>query len=321
MTESEPAVRLAQPRHAVLDVFRGSLVGLAVGDALGSTVEFEKPGCAVPKNLVGGGPFRLKAGEWTDDTSQALCLAESLIARRAFDPADAMGRLYRWMTVGHLSVNGKCFDIGPSTSASLRAFAATGDPYQGRPDRDTNGAIMRLAPVPLALAGHPKEALRAAEDSVRMTHGGRHAIAAGRYLAGMIVGAIGGDDPFTPNGDDGLYCPVGVHRPAFVLTLTEEVKASARGHHPYPRGGFEALECFDAALWAVRGAKDFESAVSRAVGLGLDADTTGAVAGQLAGAIWGHHAIPGRWLNKLAWHDRIVGVAEALFEMSGVPVS
>ena len=96
-----------------LDRYRGCLLGLAAGDALGTTLEFKAPGSFRPiDDMVGGGPFRLAPGMWTDDTSMALCLAESLIERQEFDPEDQMRRYVRWFEEGHLSSNGYCFDIG-----------------------------------------------------------------------------------------------------------------------------------------------------------------------------------------------------------------
>lgn len=113
--------------------FRGALLGLAVGDALGTTVEFCAPGTFPPlTDIVGGGPFHLKPGQWTDDTSMALCLAESLIECRGFDPADQMRRYLRWWREGTLSATGYCFDIGRTTSRALATFERTGNPYSGK---------------------------------------------------------------------------------------------------------------------------------------------------------------------------------------------
>ena len=95
------------------DRFHGCLLGLAAGDAVGTTVEFRPRGSFEPLvDMVGGGPFGLEPGQWTDDTSMALCLAESLVELGAFDPRDQMERYVRWWTGGHLSSNGRCFDIG-----------------------------------------------------------------------------------------------------------------------------------------------------------------------------------------------------------------
>jgi ADP-ribosylglycohydrolase len=98
------------------DQYRGCLLGLAIGDALGTTLEFSRPGSFTPiKDIVGGGPFHLKAGEWTDDTSMALCLAESLITKKGFDPIDQMERYLKWFKDGYLSSKCTCFDIGITT--------------------------------------------------------------------------------------------------------------------------------------------------------------------------------------------------------------
>jgi len=95
------------------DRYTACLLGLATGDALGTTLEFKSPGTFEPVNtIVGGGPFSLKAGQWTDDTSMALCLAESLILQRNFDATDQMQRYVRWMQDGYFSSTGSCFDIG-----------------------------------------------------------------------------------------------------------------------------------------------------------------------------------------------------------------
>ena len=130
-----------------LDRYRGAMLGLAAGDALGTTLEFEHPGSFTPlTDMVGGGPFDLKPGEWTDDTSMALCLAESLVTKRAFDPVHQLETYVRWWRDGHLSVKKRCFDIGITTRASLDRFRDRGQPYPGSTDSSTagNGSLMRL---------------------------------------------------------------------------------------------------------------------------------------------------------------------------------
>lgn len=140
--------------------YRGSLLGLAAGDALGTTAEFKAPGTFSPlKDIVGGGPFNLKPGQWTDDTSMALCLAESLVSRNGFDAQDQMERYSRWRNEGYLSSTGRCFDIGNTVSQALVRFARTGDPFAGFADPRSagNGSLMRLAPVPLFFAEDRKK--------------------------------------------------------------------------------------------------------------------------------------------------------------------
>src|SRR5215207_5819100 len=133
-----------------LDRYRGALLGLAAGDALGTTLEFKDPGEFEPlTDLVGGGPFDLKPGEWTDDTSMALCLAESLVTRREFDPIHQLETYCRSYDHGHLSVKGRCFDIGITTASALRRFMQHREPCPGStsPHAAGNGSLMRLAPA------------------------------------------------------------------------------------------------------------------------------------------------------------------------------
>ncbi len=103
------------------DQLKGAFLGLAIGDALGTTLEF------APRNaqnthteMTGGGPFNMPPGGWTDDTSMALCLAESLIEHAGFNPEDLMNRFSNWWQYGYNSHNGICFDIGITTSKALQ---------------------------------------------------------------------------------------------------------------------------------------------------------------------------------------------------------
>ena len=178
----------------MIDRYHGALLGLAVGDALGTTLEFRAKGSFEPiDDMVGGGPFGLEPGEWTDDTSMALCLAESLPGR-GFDPHDQMTRYLRWWRDGYWSSTGRCFDIGITVASALRRFEETGDPMAGSTDPHSagNGSLMRLAPVPLRYAHDPAEAVRLAGESSRTTHGAAEAVDACRYFATLIVAALAG---------------------------------------------------------------------------------------------------------------------------------
>ena len=135
-----------------IERFSGCLLGLAIGDTVGTTLEFKRPGSFEPlTDMVGGGPFRLKPGQWTDDTSMALCLAASLIECRGFDARDQMERYVRWWREGYMSSTGHCFDIGNTTAEALGIFQRTRDPFAGSTDLDKagNGSLMRPAPVPM----------------------------------------------------------------------------------------------------------------------------------------------------------------------------
>src|ERR1017187_9367066 len=159
--------------------YRGALLGLATGDALGTMLEFQAPGSFEPiSDIVGGGPFNLKPGQWTDDTSMALCLAESLIECQGFDPVDQLKHYVRWWRQGHLSSTGTCFDIGMTTSTALHRFEKTGEAYCGssRSRAAGDGCIMRLAPVPLFFSLKPLGAIEGSAESSRTTHGAQEAI-------------------------------------------------------------------------------------------------------------------------------------------------
>ena len=177
-----------------LDRARGCLLGLAVGDALGATLEFRPPGTFAPiDDIVGGGPFDLAPGEWTDDTSMALCLGQSLL-ERGFDQDDQLRRYIRWRDHEYESVAGRCFDIGNTVSGALMAFESLGRPAAPTgPMTAGNGSIMRLAPVVIWAAQRTApEVAKFAELSSPTTHGAREAIDGCRYLAVMLKGLIDG---------------------------------------------------------------------------------------------------------------------------------
>jgi ADP-ribosylglycohydrolase len=300
------------------DRYRGSLLGLATGDALGTTLEFKPPGSFEPiSDLVGGGPFHLEPGQWTDDTSMALCLAESLVELRHFDPVDQLERYVRWWREGHLSSTGRCFDIGTTVRTALHRFERTRDAYPGPTDPFTagNGSIMRLAPVPLFFASDPAEAILRSGDSSRTTHGAATAVDACRYLGGLIVGAVSGAAKEELLAE--RYAPI----PGYwdLHQLHREIGEVASGSFkrrepPEIIGSGYVVDSLEAALWALHKTSSFRDGALLAANLGDDADTTGAVYGQLAGAIYGEEAIPAEWRAKLALRERIEADADALFE-------
>jgi ADP-ribosyl-[dinitrogen reductase] hydrolase len=303
----------------LVDRMRGALIGLAVGDAVGTTVEFKRPGMfARVTDMVGGGPFGLLPGQWTDDTSMALCLAESLIHCRGFDPRDQMERYVRWSRDGHLSSTGRCFDIGNTVARALSDFEETGEPFSGPTGEMTagNGSLMRLAPIPLFFFGRP-DAITFAAESSRTTHGAPVAVDACRYLAALITGALA-DVPkdellasfYSPQADYWDRHP-----------LHPVVAEIARGSFkekspPAIRGSGYAAHSLEAALWAFHNSADFREGCLVAVNLGEDADTTAAIYGQLAGTFYGYSAIPVEWRSKLAHRTLIESYADRLLELS-----
>jgi ADP-ribosylglycohydrolase len=300
--------------------YRGSLLGLAAGDALGTSVEFKPPGSFAPlTTIAGGGPFHLEPGQWTDDTSMALCLAESLAECGGFDPADQLRRYLRWWREGHLSSTGHCFDIGTTTSSGLLRFEKTGEPYAPEAGAlsAANGSIMRLAPVPLFFAADPREAIERAADSSRTTHSDPLCVDACRYMAGIIAGLLSGATKDEVLASD--YCPVSAYWDEHPLAppIAEIAEGSfKRRQPPAIRGGGYVVESLEAALWAFWHSTTFEDGCLAAANLGHDADTTAAVYGQIAGAHYGEHNIPPHWRDILAHRDLIEGHADRLYELA-----
>ena len=300
--------------------YRGSLLGLATGDALGTTLEFRAPGSFVPiDDMVGGGPFHLAPGQWTDDMSMALCLAESLIERNGFCLRDQIERYVRWFRQGHLSSTGRCFDIGNTVRDALMRFEQTGEPRSGstNPRSAGNGSIMRLAPVPLLFRKHPHEAIEKSGESSLTTHSAKAAIDACRYLGGLLVGAVNGVQKETLLSE--RYCPIPGHWD--VIPLAAEIDEIAAGSFkrrqpPEIKGTGYVVKSLEAALWAFYRSDSFREGCLLAVNLGNDADTTGAVYGQLAGAYYGEQDIPETWRAKLAFKELIESTAEQLYYLT-----
>lgn len=288
--------------------FRGALLGLAVGDAVGTTVEFKQRGTFPPvTDMVGGGPFHLAAGQWTDDTSMALCLAESLLECHGFDARDQMERYVRWWRQGHLSSTGHCFDIGNTVRQALMSFEQTGNPISGLTHEWSagNGSLMRLAPVPmyfLARGGVDPVAMSA--ESSRTTHGAPVAVEACRYFGALLADALAG-----ASKDDLLGAQRDVSHPLIAAIAAGSFTTK---EPPAIRGTGYVVQCLEAALWAFHRSSSFEEGCLLAVNLGDDADTTAAVYGQLAGAHYGAPGIPERWRARLAQRALIERFADRL---------
>jgi ADP-ribosyl-[dinitrogen reductase] hydrolase len=269
----------------------GCFLGLAVGDALGAPVEFMSPGSF--EQVTGyraGGPFNLNAGEWTDDTSMALALADALLVSPMLKSPDVVVRRWRaWYEEGWYSHNNRCFDIGNQTSAALIRWKTQGKGPKST-DSAGNGGIMRLAPVAVRHYGHQVRAMRVARAQSDLTHNnlvcGDFAARLAKVLCAAIVhGRAGAND----------HLPVNLDR--------SDVRST----------GY-VKDTFGVATWAVLNSDTFFEAVLLAVNLGGDADTAGAVTGQIAGACYGLSGIPVHWVEQLAWRDWIIDLGRRLFK-------
>ena len=299
--------------------YKGSLLGLATGDALGAPIEFLPPG-SFPKleDMIQGGTFNLEKGQWTDDTSMALCLAMSLIEKKGFDPADQMEKFLKWYREGYMSSTGFCFDTGRTTSGAIRKFEETRKPYCGtnNPKQAGNGSIMRLAAVPLFYAKTPEEAIEKSGESSKTTHGAETCIDACRYLGALIIGAVNGVDKEELLSE--RYSPVKGYWEKHPLNklINEIASGSFKNKEPPEiRGSGYVVKSLEAALWAFYNSKSFKDGCLLAVNLGDDADTTAAVYGQLAGAFYGKEGIPANWLENLTYRKEIESMAEKLFSL------
>jgi ADP-ribosyl-[dinitrogen reductase] hydrolase len=294
-----------------LDRFRGCLLGLAVGDAVGTTVEFQPRGSFSPiTDMVGGGPFGLQTGQWTDDTSMALCLATSLVTQKAFDPNDQMDRYWRWYKEGYLSSTGRCFDIGNTVRYALDRYHRTGNPFSGSTSTNAagNGSLMRLAPVPMFYFPDFEKTIYFTGESSRTTHGALECIEACQLFAEMLFRAFSG-----------------LSKDKILLDTTVKISAPkiidiANGNYcqkriSQVRGTGYVVESLEAALWCFYQTNTFEAAVLQAANLGEDADTTAAICGQIAGAYYGESGIPLKWLERLFMRAEISSLAGKLTEL------
>lgn len=309
-----------------LSRYRGCLLGLAVGDALGTTLEFAPPGSFTPiSDMIGGGPFNLAPGEWTDDTSMALCLAESLIEKGAFDPIDQLERYLRWYRTGYLSSNGRCFDIGITTSDALHRFERTHEPFPGpdAPHTAGSGSLMRLAPVPMLFARYPTLALEKCGDSSRTTHAAQQAIDACLYFGALLLGALQGQPKEVLLSPPSIWEFLDPGAMQVLAGLEPGIAVVANGSFkhkqpPYIQGSGYVVRGMEAALWAFHQTTSFRDGALSSANLGDDADTTTAIFGQLAGAYYGEDGIPEEWRRKLAMVGVISRFADQLFDLAQI---
>jgi ADP-ribosyl-[dinitrogen reductase] hydrolase len=282
-----------------------------VGDALGTTLEFSRRDSRpFLSDMVGGGPFRLEAGQWTDDSAMALALADSLHEQGGLDDADLMARFVDWHENGSYSCTGRCFDIGITTRAALSRWKASGNPFAGStaPDSAGNGSLMRLAPIAIRYWRDRASLRHAAAQQSRTTHGAPQAVEACVEYSELLSDAIAGvprHELLQGRQVEGDAVIAKILGGAWRGKARREIAASGYVAHS-----------LEAALWSVGRSGNYRQAILSAANLGDDADTTAAIAGQLAGAIEGASAIPAPWLQKLAWRERLTDAADRLFAAS-----
>lgn len=286
----------------------GALVGLAVGDAVGTTLEFKSRDSEHVSDMQGGGPFILNAGEWTDDTSMALCVAETYLAENRMNTDTLRKFLLRWYQTGENSSNGRCFDIGNTTRFALEQYLHVGPSWYGNTEKHTagNAGLVRQAPVSI----FRRKSLRAiyfeSQAQSSATHGAVESIDACQFLGLILHHLINGhqkEEAFSPH-----VFPLCAR---VMIINAGEYKHKAR--HQIRSSGY-VIDTLEAAMWAVWNTDNFRDAILLATNLADDADSVAATAGQLAGALYGYSEIPQDWKDKLVQHERIAALAGDLFD-------
>lgn len=271
----------------------GTFIGLIVGDALGTTLEFQKRDShPMHTEIKGGGVFNLPLGGWTDDTCMALAVADALITDKNYNAETVAQNFLNWYQNGAYSFNQKCFDIGRTTAQALRKYKANSTtPYHGLTDADSsgNGGIMRLAPIFTFFHANQELGQRAAIDQSLITH------------ASLLC------KEYAKKSSQIVYSAFRSERHSdfekFQHLKRDEVKST----------GY-VVDTYEAACWAIAQTSSFEDALILAVNLAGDADTVGAVTGMFAGAIYGLSNIPIRWRDSLILSKELHNTAELLFE-------
>ncbi|ABY98655.1 TPA: ADP-ribosylarginine hydrolase Tri1 [Pseudomonas putida] len=291
-----------------LDRAKGALLGLAIGDAVGTTLEFLPRDREHVNDMVGGGPFRLAAGEWTDDTSMALCLADTYVSQGKFDYATYANALVRWYRHGENSVNGRCFDIGNATRNALEGWLREGIGWQGNYDPSTagNGSIIRLAPTAIFRRHSLSASWWESVTQSSVTHNADEAVNCCQLLAAQLHLALNGADK-----EETLAPAVRSLRPRPMIINAGEYKQKSRDQI---RSSGYVVDTLEAALWAVWNSNNFHDAILLAANLADDADSVAATAGQLAGALYGVSGMPPEWVEKVAWSQHIQKLAQELFD-------
>ena len=268
-----------------LDSAVGMFIGLAIGDALGAPIEFQPSREPIDyvRSYQEGGFHNVSKGEFTDDTSMALAMADAFIHAGGFNPNLIMDNFLKWKNEGAYSPRGVMFDCGNTVHKALRKYEQDkSNPFTGDTDPMSagNGGLMRLAPAILA-AHSEAEAVNFAVESTRLTHGAEEAL----MYSGLLAKELWRRQP--------------------------DAEAKRYKHNKYIRrnevmsGGY-VKETYQAAWWAHQSSDSFEGCIINAINRGHDSDTTGAVAGMIAGAMYGFNAIPNWMVEQLQWVDEII---------------
>ncbi len=299
----EPSTLVAA--RGLRERFLGALLGLALGDAVAAATQFKRPGRFVPVgDLIGGGPFDLPRGAWSDDTAMALCLADSLLERGGFDARDQVERYVRWQQQGYLSATGQCVGITAGTARALALAQWRRQVFSGSHDPDVLDPepLSRVTPVVMYFFADAAQGEHHAAQAARTTGQAPAVLGACRALARALHAALAGRPPAEIVSSAALAPPA-------------RRAASAAG-------GATAAGALGTALETLTQTGNFRDALLTAANLGGNSDVVAAVTGALAGAHYTASAIPALWRNSLMKQGLIEGFADrllahALLELGG----
>lgn len=294
-----------------LNKFKGSLLGLAIGDALGAPYEFKTPAEPI-KNYRSGGHHKIRKGEWTDDTAMALCLANSLIKTKEINLMDQMSKYLLWYSFGYMSTRCEPVGIGRSTREAIERFIINSDPISGLedPQKSGNGCIMRLAPVPLVYHFNTTLATKNSKVSSRTTHGSKECLECCALLGQVIASLVSGISK-----EEALKPTEWLEEPTEPKVIDISKATYFNDEIQKPEGAY-VIDTLKTALWCFYTTDSFEDAIIKAVNIPGDRDSFGAVTGQIAGAYYGYESIPERWLIDLMGRKVIEGIATNLYDTS-----
>lgn len=301
------------------DRSRGAILGLMIGDALGMPLEFSERDKVTVSGFTAGGVFNLDAGYWTDDSSMAFCTAYSLCKCKGFNASHLMQSYYYWYKYGAYSSKYECFDIGNTTRQAIENYSLTGNPYSGNsnPDAAGNGSLMRMAPIAIFYANDFDKTIKFSVENSKLTHRAIEAIDACRFFASLLYAALNGESK--EKILSGLYSPYPEYWEKHPLVPAVQKIAMGsyknKSRDQISSSGY-VVNTLEAALWAFNGSDDFRSGALAAVNLADDADTVGAVFGQLAGAFYGETNIPFEWITNVHQMQAPYHFAQELLSLS-----
>ncbi len=301
--------RHPRKRARIRDRALGAIIGLAVGEAVGISLEGKsRDRCGDYVDMAGGGYFGLERGQWAGDTAMALALLQSLSFRSMLDETDFMDRLVEWQDEGSYSCTKKCVGMSEVTHEALAEYRLYGDPVAGddNPDCLDAGSLVRIAPVAARYWGDRSLLERMAERQSLTTHASLYVVDACVAFADILADAISGasrEVVFRDYRTKGASSAEFLGSGSWKHLRREDVRSTNN-----------ALGLLEAAMWCVHHSDNFPEAVLQAARLGHDAGTVAALTGQLAGALYGASAIPENWTEDLAWYYRILDWGEVLVE-------